>query len=559
MRSFVCLAVVLAGCGASRFRTEHVGITQVGAGGSVTLARGNYQLAMRFEVPRAQIVAWTLQCPNMERTGVVGETFESYRTRRLAELQRMVDQDRRRLAMVTNAIAPHGTATVQADGRRTQVRTQVHVPSGEVIAEEAIQPIVELAHGDVGAGVYTATIHVQTQNDGACTVTTNAIDPIGGTIAVDRIRDLTAEKQERVAVQRTHAIDARMRLRSRLVASGADEHARERRLAEQARLREVERQRRAEIEEAERVARIKREQETKLRLEAEARIKWEAEAPERARRAQLEAKEEEERRARMVIVERERLERIRIIEEERRMRITIVERERTEALRVRSLYVAWLVGTCNADPHRLARIEMERTERIRRIEIERTERIRRIEIERIERERRIEIERGERERRNMEIALTARAQLAGYLVDAGARMRPPRPQMIVEVTGSAPFDGARWEGGTWIWRKDSWQWQWKKGGWVDSVQFGAAGGETVVRAPAREVEPVVVETTHTTTTTVTAPPVQTETAVDVRIPASVTVEVPTGSISIGVQSAPPRVKRDSRTKERARVRDHRRR
>ncbi|MFN0245617.1 MAG: hypothetical protein ACKV2T_01830 [Kofleriaceae bacterium] len=615
MRSFVYLAIALVGCGASRFKTEHVGVVPLGNGGSVTLARGNYQLAMRFDVPRAQIVEWTLRCPSVERAGVAGETFESYRTRRLAELQRMVEQDRHRLATVTNVIGAHAGAAVQVQGPATTVSAEARAPSGEVVAEQAIQQIHELPYGDVGAGSYTTAIHVQTAQDGECTLSTKAIDPVGGTIAVDRIRDLRAEKQERVAAQNTTAIDARMRVRTRLVALGADEHARERRIAEEARRREEER-----------IARERREEENRLRLEAEARLKWESEAPERERRARLEAERnaalearriamenerlareakeeearrarmvivererlertrilEEERRARMVIVERERLERTRIIEEERRTRILIIERERSEALRVRGAYVAWLVGTCNADPHRLARMEVERVERMRRIEIERVERMRRIEIERVERERRIEIEnerlarerrererrieienervareRREREQHELRIALSVRAQLAGYLVAAGARLRPPRPNMIVEVAGTAPFDGARWEAGVWIWVQESWSWQWRKGGWVDSTQFGDTGGDVVVRAPVLEAPTVTTRTvTTTTSSTTTSQPSTTVVApaTTVIVPAGVTVEVPRGSITIDVRPSPP-----TRTKKPARVRDHRRR
>ena len=67
MRSFVWLSIVLAGCGAARFRTEHVGTAQVVANaGSIPLGRGNYQMAMRFDIPRAQVVGWTVRCPGVE-------------------------------------------------------------------------------------------------------------------------------------------------------------------------------------------------------------------------------------------------------------------------------------------------------------------------------------------------------------------------------------------------------------------------------------------------------------------------------------------------------------
>ncbi|MBA3454895.1 MAG: hypothetical protein H0T42_17535, partial [Deltaproteobacteria bacterium] len=316
MRCFVLLSIVLAGC-AARYRTEHVGTAQVVASaGSIPLGRGNYQLAMRFDVPRAQVVGWTLRCPGVERTGEAGEPFDAYRTRRLAELNRMVEQDRRRLATVTNAIAGHAAARVQVRGPGTVVQAEAIAPSGEAIAEQAIQPIQELAHGDVGAGSYTANLHIQTIEDGACTLTTQALDAVGGSLAVDRVRDLRAEQQERQVAQRANAIDARVRVRARLIAAGADEQARARRIAEQEQQRAEAARLRAELEarqvaerearrEAERQARAQRDQANRLRLEAEARVRWEAEAPERARRARL----EEEQRVRVaaeVEVERAR-------------------------------------------------------------------------------------------------------------------------------------------------------------------------------------------------------------------------------------------------------------
>lgn len=42
-------------------------------GGGVTLPPGTYDLALWFDVPRPQLVDWTLTCPGVERTGTVGE------------------------------------------------------------------------------------------------------------------------------------------------------------------------------------------------------------------------------------------------------------------------------------------------------------------------------------------------------------------------------------------------------------------------------------------------------------------------------------------------------
>ena len=574
MRSFVWLSIVLAGC-AARYRTEHVGVAQVSASagaGSIDLGRGDYQMAMRFEVPRAQVVTWTLNCPGVERTGVAGETAENYRTRRLADLQRMVEQDRRGLATVTNVIAGPAAARVQVRAPGASVQAEATAPSGEVVAENAIEQIHELPYGDVGAGSYIANIRVQTFEDGACTVATQSLDPVGGSLVVDRVRDLRAEEQERVIAQRANAIDARGRMRARLVAFGADEQLRDRRLAEQARQRAQEAGRRAELEARQADERRERAEANRLRLEAEARIRWETEAPERARRARLEedrqariATEQQAEASRLLVIEEERRARLMIIEKERRMRLVIIERERTRAFTVRGEYIAWLVGQCHADPHRRARLEMERTERSRRIDLEIEVRTRRIETERIERMRRIEIEaelvarqEREREQRQLQGAFAVRTQLSGYLVNAGARMRPPRPAARVEIAGIAPFEGARWDAGTWFWIQGAWQW--RTGGWVDSVQFGAAGGETYVRTPGPVEREVVTTTTSTSSSSSSS-----SASVEVAVPAGITISVPAvqGSISVTpARRATPAVRdhrrRDTRTEE-PRVRDHRRR
>ena len=38
-------------------------------GGGMQLARGSYELALWFDIPRAQVVDWTVTCPGVEVTG----------------------------------------------------------------------------------------------------------------------------------------------------------------------------------------------------------------------------------------------------------------------------------------------------------------------------------------------------------------------------------------------------------------------------------------------------------------------------------------------------------
>src|SRR5690349_6379794 len=95
VRYVVVAALLGGGCGASHLRREIVG---GGTGGaavrgqlapatSVQLAKGNYEIALRFDVPRAQLVDYDFVCGGLPIShGQVGETFDAYRTRRLYQL-----------------------------------------------------------------------------------------------------------------------------------------------------------------------------------------------------------------------------------------------------------------------------------------------------------------------------------------------------------------------------------------------------------------------------------------------------------------------------------------
>jgi hypothetical protein len=67
--------------------------------------------------------------------------------------------------------------------------------------------------------------------------------------------------------------------------------------------------------------------------------------------------------------------------------------------------------------------------------------------------------------RQLDHALRARAALRARLVAFGAIPRPPRPASIAETPGDAPFSGARWMHGRWVWEADTWGWH--AGYWTD--------------------------------------------------------------------------------------------
>src|SRR5262245_22594594 len=113
MRLRYALALV-AGCASSHMVAENAGrgLASVttrdqatpGSAGSIQLARGTYYFDVFFDVPRAQVVDYTVTCPTVTRNGHVGQTFADYRERRLRELRAQAERDRRNAAAATSAL-----------------------------------------------------------------------------------------------------------------------------------------------------------------------------------------------------------------------------------------------------------------------------------------------------------------------------------------------------------------------------------------------------------------------------------------------------------------------
>ena len=72
--------VLLVACGGPRFKTERVGAGHFAEAQGMTLPAGAYTVALHFDVPRAQLIEWTVTCPGVEKKGTAGETFEKYPT-----------------------------------------------------------------------------------------------------------------------------------------------------------------------------------------------------------------------------------------------------------------------------------------------------------------------------------------------------------------------------------------------------------------------------------------------------------------------------------------------
>lgn len=334
MRLPLLIALVsVSGC-AGRYRTQFVGqgtaIIQPrtialdagpplvnrpwAVGGGMQLPAGDYDLALAFEVPRAQLIEWTVTCPGVALNGTSGESFEQFRARRIVEIRAQRQRDRESAAAATNlvlgAVAPSvrvGDATVSG-----QVQVQAGIDSDPVI----LQP------GDVGSAHLAASVHVTTTGDGVCAVTAAADDAnVLGSYRVTRVRDLHAEAAQRDAQLRNVAFDARLQIKGRLLAGGASVEARTARL---------------EMIAAERA-----------RVQAEANARAELVASQRAR-VQAEAN------ARVQV------------------RVDLEARARATAWQWRREYLGYLAGECHANPNRRQEQRVERA-RIARAQVDRVQ------------------------------------------------------------------------------------------------------------------------------------------------------------------------------------------
>ena len=190
---------------------------------TIPVTRGAYEITLRFDVPRAQLVEWAVLCPGSVQTGVAGETFDEYRARRLAELRADRERERQNVAALTGAVigavapdvhahasGPNGTVEAGVSGQAVG-----HV-AGTAIAHAAVSDDVELAPGDVGAARLRAKTDVAFLDDGACSVTAIADDAdVTATFELVRVRDLAAEARARQLsdpkVQARIAVQTRLR------------------------------------------------------------------------------------------------------------------------------------------------------------------------------------------------------------------------------------------------------------------------------------------------------------------------------------------------------------
>jgi hypothetical protein len=467
----------------------------VAPSGGIAVGQGAYDLHLHFDVPRAQLVEWTVTCPGADSQGGVGEAFESYRARRLAQLKADREREKQTAGALTSLVVGAVAPSVHAQAQSGPAQASADV-SGQAVGDAAgaavansIDTNVELPPGDVGAGRLETVVHVVTTAPGTCVVTAVADDPnVAARFELVHIRDLEAERHTRDVAIDSADVQARTQLATQLTAFGGDASLRikQREAAEQARAT-AEAQAGAaaslrvraslELQHQQAAAAISiEESRTQIAFAARSRyrallISWGADANYRAR-IQAQATELEMRRLRIAIDVR---------------------------ARYRALLILW-GADINYRAHLEARLQAERdagaviaSSALPSGAAPPNGGAESIDAE-LQRQRATELD----------VVMRARIQMRAYLVAMGARERPPMPALIAENPGARPFDGASWIAGHWTW--SGVEWGWNPGGWTDrSVSFGASGGEQPVAPPVVVETPVVVGPPPTMTVSVPVP------------------------------------------------------
>jgi len=222
----------MSACGAG-YRTEVIGhgVAIVGpapvAAPPIAIVPGDYEIAVHFSVPRAQIVEWKVTCADATADGQLGETFDAYRQRRIAELRHDRDQKKAAIAAITGAlvgaVAPPVQAQATGPGGTVTATVSPGAVAGSAVANAAVRDDIVLPPGDVGGGTLTKKIRIAAATAGDCSLTATADDAVvAGTFDVTRVHDLAAEARAADELRRAAAIDVRAHVVAQLTASGAD-------------------------------------------------------------------------------------------------------------------------------------------------------------------------------------------------------------------------------------------------------------------------------------------------------------------------------------------------
>lgn len=235
--------VLLVGLGCtSSYRQETLGVAAVVVGESaraqgVAITSRHEQIEVSYEVrtPRALRLHYKVTCPGEERIGTIGESFEQYSTRRLAELERARQQQVQAKASLVSAVIGSVDGRAQASAGPAQGSVEAGV-DGEAVGQalgESTSAQAQLASWDVGAQELRQTIVLAGGEAGRCTMsiwpddTSQAVAGIEGSFKVIQRIDRARVRREERALADAAAISLRADLHASLVAAGADPKHRE--------------------------------------------------------------------------------------------------------------------------------------------------------------------------------------------------------------------------------------------------------------------------------------------------------------------------------------------
>jgi hypothetical protein len=438
-----------------------------------------HRLLYHVHLPRAIQLAWTWTCPNgLTQEGSVGETFEAYKARRIAQIQRDQQQKASLVGSVVGAVAPK----VQAQG-------DVQTPEGTAHADGTVDPgkgaeqaalaaqgQAELPAGDVGEQSRDGMIDFTSTAAGDCTFAmVSKIDGqdtsgVSVDLTLEKMVDVRAERSAAAAAARAKAaegaghlrvdvtaglttrgahtrsrqdmwqetIDLRAHLVASLETHGGDPGLRARERA----AREEERRRQAQIrwdaQEARRKAAAERDYARQqaaqarwqaqyqlaqggLHLRGELLISLEAHGADAGLRARIRAQHDAE------LAEKQREHDAQQAEKQREHDAEQAQRDAQQAERQAEENAKDAEDMREWDARQAQLAEQRR-------------------------------QAEEEVRADLQASLEIRAEIKEHLQLMGAVDRPPRPDDQVETPPAAPFEGAVWIGGEWDWNGAEWVW-----------------------------------------------------------------------------------------------------
>ncbi len=504
MRIRLASLLLLSAC-APQFRADVIAHTQFAAAAPGTPMAATvavqeqglvHRLRYHIDFPRAMELKYAMTCPSVTREGVVGETFEAYKTRRLAEIERAQKDKAALVGGIVGAVAPKAKVEgdVKTPDAEGHVEGTVDPGKGAEQAALAAQGQAELPAGDVGEQSRSGVIEFVSVAPGACTFELRSEiaeqDPTGVHVdlTLEKLTDLRAERRAKDAAAKKIAVQVRVDLSASLTAHGADpgKWARDHAAAEAERARQ--RKIRLDAQEAARQAKAQaywaREEERRkhrdlvagwasagihLRGELVVRLEGHGADPGKHDRERAEADAERARRVQIRLQEQEvarqaKAQRDWARQEEQRRRWEIQAQAAQAGLHLRGELVVRLQAD-GADPGLRAREQQEEMQRWQAEQAQLAEQRRQAE---------------EELRAELEASLEIRGEVKEHLQLMGAVDRPPRPADQIETPPAAPFDNAVWIGGEWSW--DGAQWVWITG------HYEEAPARDVVYVPAVHVE-----------------------------------------------------------------------